>query len=393
MPSFIADILFPVNQKPIREGLLKTENDGTIVDCIAPESAHYDTRNATRLSGWLVPGFVNCHVHLELSHLKNLLPQKRGLNNFLEDLTRIPAPSDDVRKKAMLHAIDEMYASGTVAALDISNNESSFDLKINAGIDFFTAVEVFGFDPEKAEQKLKEADYLLNILPNDTGVIAPHAPYSVSKPLWKGIRERINASAFPLLTIHSQESLSEQDFFMNGKGEIAARFSRMGIPYEHFIPPKTSSIEYITAFIEKNWRILLVHNTYAQASELQELLKKVKDLYLCLCPSANLYIEAKLPDLPSFINTNIPITIGTDSIASNESLKILKELVILQTHFHGIESEQLIQFATLNGAKLLNKQDKLGSFEIGKKPGLVLIENVQNETIRLTPEASAKRIL
>lgn len=393
MPSFIADILFPVNQKPIREGLLKTENDGTIVDCIAPESAHYDTRNATRLSGWLVPGFVNCHVHLELSHLKNLLPQKRGLNNFLEDLTRIPAPSDDVRKKAMLDAIDEMYASGTVAALDISNNESSFDLKINAGIDFFTAVEVFGFAPEKAEQKLKEADYLLNILPKDRGVIAPHAPYSVSEPLWKGIRERINASAFPLLTIHSQESLSEQDFFMNGKGEIAARFSRMGIPYEHFSPPNTSSLEYITRFIEKNWRILLVHNTYAQANELQELLKKVKDLYLCLCPSANLYIEAKLPDLPSFINTNIPITIGTDSIASNESLKILKELVILQTHFHGIESEQLIQFATLNGAKLLNKQDKLGSFEIGKKPGLVLIENVQNETIRLTPEASAKRIL
>ena len=114
-------------------------------------------------------------------------------------------------------------------------------------------------------------------------------------------------------------------------------------------------------------------------------------LSFCLCPNANLYIENTLPPVEMLIKNNCSITLGTDSIASNWSLNILDEMKTLQNHFSFLSLEKLLQWATVNGARALQMDKIFGSFEKGKKPGIVLIENVENG--KLTKESTSKRIL
>ena len=111
-------------------------------------------------------------------------------------------------------------------------------------------------------------------------------------------------------------------------------------------------------------------NEYAAANGLK--------LVYCFCVNANLYIENELPPIEQFINHNCHIVLGTDSYSSNWQLSIAKEIRTITTmpRFETMASpEQVLQWATINGAEALQWDDKLGSFEKGKKPGIILIEN------------------
>lgn len=108
-------------------------------------------------------------------------------------------------------------------------------------------------------------------------------------------------------------------------------------------------------------------NEYASSNGLK--------LVYCLCVNANLYIENKLPPVEMLLNHNCHIVIGTDSYSSNWQLSIVKELKTIRDHFPALKPETILQWATLNGAKALQWDDELGSFEKGKKPGIVLLEN------------------
>ena len=118
-----------------------------------------------------------------------------------------------------------------------------------------------------------------------------------------------------------------------------------------------------------------------------------KNIYWATCPNANLYIENKLPDYNLFIDADVKMTIGTDSLASNYSLSILDELKTISSYFPQLKLEMLLQWATWNGAKALNFQDELGSFEVGKNPGVLLIENVDLQKIHLKENSRVMRLV
>jgi cytosine/adenosine deaminase-related metal-dependent hydrolase len=99
--------------------------------------------------------------------------------------------------------------------------------------------------------------------------------------------------------------------------------------------------------------------------------------YFCLCPNANVYIENTLPNIEQFRNNNVHITLGTDSLASNTSLSIIEEIKTIQQYFPLIPLAEILQWATLNGAKALEMDNHLGSFETGKKPGIIVWNNTQ----------------
>ena len=85
--------------------------------------------------------------------------------------------------------------------------------------------------------------------------------------------------------------------------------------------------------------------------------------------------------------------IGTDSLASNHQLNILEELKIITKAAPEIPLDTLLTWATLNGAELLGFENELGSIEQGKKPGLVLIENVDLENLKFTAKSKSKRFI
>ncbi len=112
--------------------------------------------------------------------------------------------------------------------------------------------------------------------------------------------------------------------------------------------------------------------------------------YWCLCPNSNLYIENKLPNINLFSLYSERVTIGTDSLASNTTLSILEEMKTIMRNYEDIDFTELIKWGTLNGAKALKMDDKLGSIEVGKTPGLNLISNFDFNKMQISENSEIK---
>jgi cytosine/adenosine deaminase-related metal-dependent hydrolase len=158
----------------------------------------------------------------------------------------------------------------------------------------------------------------------------------------------------------------------------------MNIDDSFFIHPENRSVENSLPYLKSAQNILLVHNTFTTEADIQFSNSQIgpfSNLFWCLCPNANLYIEDRLPDVQQFINNDCKIVLGTDSLASNRALNILDEMKTIQKHFPSITLETLLQWATINGAQALQMEDSLGSFGKGKKPGTnLLTDNLQSVT-------------
>lgn len=121
-----------------------------------------------------------------------------------------------------------------------------------------------------------------------------------------------------------------------------------------------------------------MHNTFTNADDLafaqEHAAAHLSGLFFCLCPNANLYIENRLPSVEMFMKANAQIVLGTDSYSSNSQLGISAEIRTIMKNFPQIPLHFILQWATLNGAKALGREEELGSFEKGKRPGMVLFD-------------------
>jgi cytosine/adenosine deaminase-related metal-dependent hydrolase len=226
---------------------------------------------------------------------------------------------------------------------------------------------------------------------NTDGNLCPHAPYSVSEQLLSKLVEHI-AQSNGVLSIHNQETASEDEFFKTGGGRMQQRMSNMNISTERFVPSGKSSLETLIPKLPTSNRIQLVHNTFSIDTDIQHAIEHLPHVFWCLCPSANQYIESKLPPLKSLRANHCEITVGTDSLASNHQLDLLAELRLLQQADPSVTSDELIRWSTLNGARLLGFDSELGSFSKGKKPGIVLIEHVDKINALILPESTSRML-
>jgi aminodeoxyfutalosine deaminase len=215
---------------------------------------------------------------------------------------------------------------------------------------------------------------------NSRSSLAPHAPYSVSDTLFG-----LLADEQPVLTtIHNQESEAEMLFFNEGGGPMNDLYRQLGLDISFFQAPKSSSFAAVWKYLAEMQQVLLVHNCFTGESDLQliKLRERASQIHFCVCANANLYIGNPLPNLPLLLQSGMNTCLGTDSLASNHELSIWGEIQTLATHFPEISIEQWLSLATLNGARALQVDDLLGSFEKGKQPGVVLIDE-NNQVQRL----------
>ena len=124
---------------------------------------------------------------------------------------------------------------------------------------------------------------------------------------------------------------------------------------------------------------MFVHNTFTTAEELKKTSEDFQNVFWCACPKANMYIENRLPDYNNWLQITDKVCIGTDSLASNNTLSILDEMKTIQSNFPEIKTETLINWATINGAKFLEIDSQFGSIEIGKQPGINLISDLNGD--------------
>ena len=397
--KFRATQLFNGYQLLNQNHVLVTDAEGTVLDIIKNDKAGDDIEI---FEGIITPGLINCHCHLELSHLKDVIPPHTGLIEFLCSVVTKRDFAAEVIQQRIIEAEEEMYDNGIVAVGDIGNTSDTAAVKSKSKIRWQNFVEVLSFTDEKANENfnhykkvLTEIETILRPTAIDQrpsffrhrSSLVPHAPYSISPKTF----ELINATtANQIISIHNQEHPAEDELYKTGGGEYLKFFKIFGIDKSPFPVTGKSSIRSILPYFNNGQTIFLIHNTYMPEEDVvwaNEFASgnNIKLIY-CLCPNANLYIENKMPPVEMLVKNNCSIVLGTDSYSSNWQLSIAKEIQALQTlpKFKALAKlEQLLQLATINGAKALQWDDDLGSFEKGKKPGVVLLKNDLSGSQRL----------
>lgn len=384
-----ASFIYPVSGAPMENGVIGLEEDGTIREVLtSAEAEEKGIKEIQYYKGILVPGLVNTHCHLELSHLFGKIPEQTGLQGFVQQVIQHRGMAEELVQEAMIKADLEMFNSGIVAVGDISNQLISKEVKLNSRLYYHTFIEMLGFNPENAEAVMaKGLELKENFLPLKSSVV-PHAPYSVSRELFGEIR-KYSGLYENLISMHNQETEEENLFFQQKTGAFLKLYEFLGLDISFFQAPGRTSLQSIVQDLPKQ-KALLVHNTQTDLEDIIYAEGVNSELYWCLCPNANLYIENRLPDVEMIHKAGVRITLGTDSLASNHQLSILAEMKALQ-EIRGVDFIDLLTWATLNGAEFLGIDGTFGSISKGKKPGINLIE--QMDKGRITKATTIKRII
>jgi len=377
--KFQSEQLFTGYELLDRDQILITDQEGKIEGIVPAADAgdgiqHFD--------GILSPGFINCHCHLELSHLKNVIPPGTGLIEFLCSVVTKRNFDPQLIQEEIVKAEKEMYDNGIVAVGDIGNTADTAEVKSKSNIFWQNFVEVLSFTDEKAEENIKHFQSVLealNKIRNPKSEIrsslVPHAPYSISPKTFKLINELTRDQ---IISMHNQEHPAEDELYKTGGGDYLRLFRIFGVNQSPFPVTGKSSIRSSLPYFNNGQTILLIHNTYMGEEDIvfaQDCANKNNlTLVFCFCPNANLYIENKLPPIDLFVKHDCLLVLGTDSYSSNWELSIAREIEAIKKHRPEIPLTTILQWATINGAKALQWDDQLGSFEKGKKPGVTLLD-------------------
>ena len=354
--------------------------DNSTIQAILPQptadTVHYD--------GVLCPGFVNVHCHLELSHMKGVIPEHTGLIPFLQNVTSHRNDHNEEEKEEARHrAYYELLNNGVVAVGDIANTTDTMDVRGLDELHFNTFIESIGFTEARAELSFGFAVKTYEAFaaqPPKTKVlrqsITPHAPYSVSSALFRLIDAHNEGG---LIAIHNQESEAEGQFYRSKEGDVRKLLKGLGIDDSLFSPTGLSSIQSYLEWMTPERPFVFVHNTYTTEEDIIYAHGRSADVAWCLCPNANLYIENRLPDIDLLMQHSNNLCIGTDSLASNHQLSIMAELYTIRQQYPHIDWETLLTWATSNGARALKMGDIVGTIEVGKAPGIVQVTGIEGD--------------
>ena len=391
MKRFAAQYIITNSGPPLKRVVITTEDDGTIVSIEKTSGDLKEIHSTEFYNGIIIPGFVNCHCHLELSHMKDYSSKGKGLGDFIEQIRSTRDYNKESVYSSTSSADNYMYKEGIVLCADVCNTSDSFNIKKQSRIRYINLLEVFGLDPEKAGRRM---DDIIKVAETAKKMdlpysLVPHSAYSMSLTLFRLLRnESLNNK---ITSIHFMESAGEEAFLKNQTGSLMSSYKRSGlIPSKLEIPG--SHTDVVLNEITKSGNLILIHNTFVDRKTIR-MVKERENLFWCLCPNSNIYIENQIPPLNLLMEEGCEIVIGTDSLASNTNLSILDELKTLQFNFPEIPIEDLVFWATINGAKALGEEEQYGSIEPGKKPGLLLLQNVDLQNMKLLHDSFATRLI
>jgi len=391
MKHFSAQYIFTNDGPPLKRGIVTVKDDGTITGVEDSHGNLSEKESVEFRNGIIVPGFVNCHCHLELSHMRDLIPPKKGLAEFLKNFSKRREEGSENIPVSVSRADNEMYREGIVVCADICNTRITFDLKKKSRIKYINLCEVFGIDPGSAGRRMDDIKQLTN-LSRDYRIpswIVPHTAYSLSLTLFRLMQAETESNK--ITSIHFMETDSEKSFLKYNDGPILDLFTDSGLEVEGLETVRdheTAILDEITS----SGNLILVHNTFVDRTIIKKV-KKRENLFWCLCPNANLYIEDQVPPVDLLIEEQCLIVTGTDSLASNNRLSILEELKTLHKYYPWVPLTELIRWATINGATALGEESLYGSIKPGKKPGLLLLQDIDLQKMQLLPESHVTRLI
>ncbi len=383
-----AAFVVPVTSPAIRDGFVAVR-DGVITG-VGPAGERPRSSGGTEIdlgNTVLMPGFVNAHAHLELSHLEGAVPGDRGFVTWIEDQLRVRAErSADEVPAAIRKGIATMQALGTVAVADVSNSLAALGPLKESGIHSLLLHEILGFDPDKARTVMEQtkaartsarANLDANADPSvnagaDVNVnrragpqvaasririeVAAHAPHSISRELFE-----LLAKDGGVRSIHVAESQSEDDFLRDGSGDWREFLNRRVGPVA-FKAPGMTPVRYLDELGVLTPGLLAVHCVRVEADDAKLL--AARGAVAVLCPRSNEFLGNGVPPLALLLGSGVSLALGTDSLASCASLDVLEDARLLARKFPRVPRVAILHALTRGGARALGFED-LGEIRIG----------------------------
>ena len=388
-----ADVIYDGLGNAHTDHILILDSDGTVLD-LCPQSSVNETIDVEYHHGGLTPGFINTHCHLELSHMKGLVDTGTSLLPFLKSVVQFRDFPQEVIDEAIAEGDKEMYENGIVAVGDISNKADTAKTKSNSPIDYYTFIEMFDFmQPFLTAGTIENYSKVYENQSNqgyNKKSLVPHAPYTVSKELFEHVNKTNGNEA--TISIHNQETEEENKLFRNKTGGFLDFYKGFDFNLDHFIPIDKTSLHYAIQYMNPHCKTIMVHNTTTSASDIKAASEWSNNVFWASCPNANLYIENRLPNYQTFLDNKAVVTLGTDSLTSNWQLNIASEMLAIQKYASYVPLKTLVQWACNNGAKALGYEDRLGSFEKGKIPGVNLIQTAQKGDVFVLMDEKVKKL-
>lgn len=376
-----ARLLLPISGPPlldgglvIRDGVIRAVGPASALIRDFPSEPHEDLGSAI-----LLPGLVNAHTHLELTGLHGRLPLGRSFTEWaVALLTLRPALDDAFFGASASEGVATLLRSGVTCVADITASGASLGPLKAAGLRGIVFQEVLGPDPERAMERLNAAQEALCTLAAEASGsllsvgLSPHAPYSVSEPLLEQCADLLRRKNLPA-TIHLAESPEEVAYIGLGLGPIASDLlPAVGRRSPSHRVRGESPIAFLARFGLLSERLLAVHAVHVGGSDL-ELLKQ-HGVALALCPRSNHHLGVGTAPLPRYLASRLRVGLGTDSLASNETLSLWDEMRFALALYGGaVTAQQLVTMATLGGAAALDMASMIGSLTPGKRADVIAL--------------------
>ena len=328
-------------------------------------------------SGIITAGLINAHCHLELSYLHGAIAEGSGFAGFAREIGRVRGNfSDEQRIHAASIADARMWEEGVEAVADIANDTLVMDVKRGSKIKYHTFIEVFGLGCNTTKQH--------RVMCSEANMsLTPHSTYSVQDAI---LRELCRSDYAPL-SIHFLESEDEIALY-DGKGSLAEwyRATDRHCDFLHYGTPA----ERVAMSIPTNRRMLLIHNVKATKEDIVAIEQHFTNgVYWVLCPESNRFISRTEPPVETLRNAGVKIALGTDSLASARHLSMVENMRLLGD----IPLDELLIWATRNGAEALGLEASLGDIRVGTTPGIVVIEGADLQNMRVTDQTRSRRII
>lgn len=317
-------------------------------------------------SAILMPGLINAHTHLELTQLHNQLTGLRSFTEWLSEVIRRRREWTDEECAASVRKGAQMVlASGTTLVGDISASGLSGTALRGQKLRRVLFEETLGLGPAAAEPALasvKLRHSRLEADPLTTRGVSPHAPYSVSPDLFRAVAELARRASLPL-AIHLAETPAEIELLRSGTGEFREFLSRLGVLPEGWEPPGLGPVQYLASLGLLLQSPILIHCNYLDADSIARILQcRCSVVY---CPRSHAFFGHDPHPVRKLLDAGINVALGTDSLASNDSLSMLEEIRVLHRTRKDLKSEEILRMATLNGAAALHFGGKLGRLRRG----------------------------
>jgi aminodeoxyfutalosine deaminase len=365
---YSAPWVLPMANPPVREGAIAVK-DGCI-EAVGPASeirTAFPGRREVTCQGVLMPALINAHIHLELSHLPDIKRPAAGwtMCDWIEDLIQARGECKLIRQEIELcrqRVLLDQYRSGVVLLADIGNEPYSLGFS-PAGFPLVLHFQEFLAPTGSATEVAMTS---IAALPDSVAATA-HAVYSTSPELIRQLKNRARRldRVFP---IHVSESKEEIQFIQSATGSFRDFLVQRGAWDGTFSEGRNDlegSVMYLQQLGVLDTQTLCVHCVHVTENEVQLLVEN--DAHVCLCPGSNRFLRVGMAPVEHMLRYGLLPAIGTDSIASNETLDIWREMQILREDHPHVNPTRILEMATLGGAAALHYDRDFGSLAPGRR--------------------------